>query len=171
MSREQCPELLDAAQLAGVDQLLGPDVAGVEAAHEADLDGEPGLAPEVDDLRRIGQLLGDRLLGPDGLAGPQRGLDVRGVRRRRGIDDDGLDIGVVDRIERVGGRAPSARECAAGLGRIGVRVGDHDHVRIRDRAQVADMDPAHPAGAEHRDADVVRVPEGERAHRLLQVTG
>ncbi len=159
-------ELLDAAQGARVDQLLRPDVAGIEAAHEPHLDGEPGLAPQVDDLRRVRQLLRDRLLGPDGLAGSQGGLDVRGVRRRRGVDDDGLDIGVVDGVERVGGRATRAREDAAGLGRIGVRVGDHDHVGVRDRAQVADVDPAHAAGAEHRDADVVGVPEGEAGHRV-----
>ena len=66
-----------------IDQFLRPHVAGVEAAHEADLHRNLHLTPEVHDPLRFGEVLGDWLLGPDGLAGPKRRLDERGVQRGR----------------------------------------------------------------------------------------
>ena len=117
-------ELLDPAELARVDELLRALVARVEAAHEPDLDRDPGLAPQLDDARGLGDVLGDRLLGPDRLAGPQRRLDERGVGAGRRDDDDRVDGRVVDRLERVGRRALGTGELAArrrGVARPGPR--------------------------------------------------
>ena len=91
-------ELLDPAQLARVDERLGPLVAGVEAAHEPNLDRDASLVPEIDDTGRLGEVLGDRLLRPDRLAGAQRGLDQRCMCGGRRHDHDRVDGGVLDRL-------------------------------------------------------------------------
>ena len=121
--------------------------------------------PELHDLVGVRELLRDRLLGPDGLAGAQRGVDQRCVRGRWGDDHHGLDIGVVDCLHRVVRRPLRLCEVAPGLGGRRNRVSHDDDVGVGDRREVPEMGPAHAAGPQHRDADIVRVFRFPDAHR------
>ena len=148
-----------------VDQLLGADVARVETTMKPSWTGSPVRA-RVDDRRVSAKVLGDRVLAPDGLPGPQRRLDAGGVRRRRGDDDDGLDGRVVDGVDRVDRGSPGPGEDTASHGRGG--SGPRRRRRSRSgSSRGCEVGLADTAGAEHGDADVVGVPQGEAAHRLI----
>ena len=84
--------------------------------------------------------------------------------RGRRDDDDHVDRGVMDRLERIGHGALRTPELPAPLRGGLVRVGHHDDVRVRDRRDVAQVGPAHPSGTQHGDADVVGIAQREAAH-------
>lgn len=159
-------ELLDPAELAGVDELLSANVAGVEAAHETELDRSLHLPPEVHDSRGLGKVERDRLLAPDRLAGPERLLDQHRVGAGRGYDDNRLHVRVVDRLRRVRGGTSRPGEVAALLRGLPVRVGDDHDVRVRDRCHIAHVRLAHSPGAEDGDPNVVRISQCEPTHAL-----
>ena len=163
-------ELLDSAELAGIDEHLGALVARVEAAHEPDLDRPAGLAPEVDDPGRLSEVLGDRLLGPHRLAGQQRGLDQRGVRRRRRHDHHGVDGGVADGLVRVGARP--LRRAPGRDHRIAARSSGSattTTLDVGDGREVTCVRLSHPAGAEEGDPDVVGILHRETSHRVCSI--
>ena len=163
-------ELLDPPELARIDELLRSRVPRVEAAHEADLDRDARLAPQLDDARRVGDLLGDRLLRPDRLARPQRGIDERRMRRGGRDDDDRVDRRVVDGLERVGHGALGAPELPAADPRR-PRPGRPRRRRSRSgssRCCAGGSRPMRPA-PEHGDPDVVGIAQREAAHRACHV--
>ena len=136
------------ADLALLRLALDRGVAGVEAAHEADLDE---LTPErglgLDDAQARRRRGGERLLAQHRLLPCQAGEHELLVGVVRGGDHDGVHAVVGDQLVRVG--VHSRRLAGRRAGARGVRVGHRDDLGTLDLA----AEPAHVRGAHHAGAD------------------
>ncbi len=96
MRHQQLPEG------AVVDERLQLLVFVIEAPHEPDLDQlAPQLRFPLDDLQGGGHIGGQRLLAHHRLAGLQARQQLLLVGGTGGGEDDGVDIGIGDRVERI----------------------------------------------------------------------
>ena len=84
---------------------------------------------------------------------------------RRSDDDDGLDVGVVDRVEGIGRGPARLRQLAAALGRFGHGIRDDDDPGVGDPGNGAEVGEAHATRAKDRDPDAAAVTGSEHRHR------
>ena len=143
------------AERAVVQRRLHGPVAGVVAAHEADLDQPPpGRELGVHDPLAGGAGRGERLLAEHRLAGRDRGQDLLLVGRAPGGDQDRVDAIVRDEAGRrlVHGGAGQARRDLPGTLLVDVvhRADDAAGEHVGDPADVVLADHPHPDDA---DAD------------------
>ena len=104
--------VVDAAELAGVDDLLDQGDGGHAAVVVADEVGDAGLLDGGDHRLAFGGGAGEGLFGDDGLAGFGGGDGDLGVEVVGDADVDEVDVGAGDQLAPVGlgrSRSPSGR--------------------------------------------------------------
>ena len=148
--------LLDAEDLAEPalqDLLLGQHPAALVAARVADADLGAGALRCLDDGVGVGQRERQRLLDEHGLAGLQRlhhGLAM--VVLGRG-DEHGIDGGMLDGGEVVGGGEIGADALRQDVGLVLLAIGDGEKIHAGMRRRQAGAQRADAAAADHGDAD------------------
>ena len=148
-------------------------IAGVEAAHEADLHeaaAERGLG--VEDRRAVALRRRQRLLAEHGLARGDRGEHISRVRRSPGGHDHGVHVLGGDQLlaGRIGLGAGQARSDLLGL--RCVDVADRDDARAREDArQPPNVILADHPNADHADIDSHLVPPGNELAKRKAAQG
>ena len=144
------------AEFTAVDKRLQLGVLVVEPAHEPDLDqplAEFGLP--LDHGERGFHVGGQRLLAEHRLAVFQAGQQLLLVRRPRGGEHDGVDVGVGDGVQRVADRAGTRHRRGDLFGLLGEVVVDHDDAGAADPVRDAgDVVGTHHADAEYGDTKI-----------------
>ncbi len=130
-------------------------VARIEAAHEPDLQQDPGALDGVDDGTRVGQRQGQGFFAEDRLeqAGPRRCDQHLGVSAGRRGDDQRVDF---FQGEDCFGAVEHAAEAELRLDRRArPRIGISHGVQLdlgRESGQGLRVEAAHSAKADHRDS-------------------
>ena len=157
-------EVAHLADCAGVDQLAGMSHGWRMPVVEADDRPHPGARDGLRDRSGLGGEAADRLLDPDVLARPGRGHGDVSVQPVGGRDADGLDLGIVDDLPPVVGRALVPEPLDRGPRALGVLVGCDDEAgdtrAVREvvaASAVRDaVHPTHPADTDQADPDRAR---------------
>ena len=153
----------------GGEAVAQGEVAGIEAAHEADRHERRGQgvmgAHHLDGLGGRGH---QRLLAQDGQARFEAGEGERGVEGVRGGDDDGVDGARGDHLLAVAEDPRAAEGGGQRLGAGDVRVGDGGQAGAAHApGEVVGMVGAHDPGADDADGELLAhdssLNTGERA--------
>src|SRR5690606_30183106 len=120
-------------QLAGNDLVVNPLVRRVEAARVARHRNQPGLALHLVYALGVGEIVGDRDLDLDVLAGAHHLLRLLRMDLRRRRDDRGIDTGLRERLVEIRGPVRNTvllRDRFGGLGAASREADDLDAVDV-----------------------------------------
>ncbi len=172
------PEVLDLAELPGLEQLAGQPHGRHEAVVEGAQVDDAGRLHALPDVVRLGGVAAERLLADDVLAGLGGGHRRLGVQRVRAGVVEQLDLGVGDQLAPVADVALEP-ELPRGLGHgllVAARDGHQPRPQRRrpglvgEGAVAVGVGPAHEGVAQHPDADLGDLVAHERCIAASKAT-